>query len=372
MKNRRLATTVAIGLATRLMLFSTGEVDASKTSLLLKHNAYVYDQNGRRSRIPLTLTYDYSKRKSIFKVSLIHKGNQQPISGVKYIKGKKYYRVAKNRYIKAGTVTWNYFATTKDGGAPIRKSPTSPASEEDGVIGGQRIKIRGKANGADGYVWYRIGKDEWVSSKYTSIPSKAKGIIPQVDKKPEVESQSSILTPSGNNQNQSKNNTQIITQDKNNHKDDQVTYKGNIADYMDWLVQNPRLTEAQKANAKDAAEIIRGQGNVPSWYSTYVNINDSRDAASAMILAKTLDYYGRTNQIRINKGLPILKVSFRMIAKSIVSVDYQKRGGLEHSGYGSFENLAAGQGSAGRLDERRSYMEIQCKYQSIIGRSRIS
>lgn len=74
-----------------------------------------------------------------------------------------------------------------------------------------------------------------------------------------------------------------------------------------------------------------------------MNINDFRDAASAMNLAKTLDYYGRTNQIRINKGLPILKVSFRMIAKSIVSVDYQKRGGLEHSGYGSFENLAAGQ-----------------------------
>lgn len=343
MKFKNKAITLLAGIAVGVAVFSTETANASGISLILKRNAYIYNKNGHRSWLPLTLVYDGTHRKKIFKVRMEYKGNTEKIKGTKYINGKKYYKVAKNRYMKASDFTWNLFAT-KDGGAPLHKSPTSPSTDEDGVIGGWQIKIREKVNGYDGYVWYRIRKGEWVSSKDTSIPRKAKGAIPPVD------TQKDTNTFSTDSQNSVKNETKIpqVTVPAKQHDNqtkavDKAQYHGNVADFMDWLSQNSELSDAQKSSAMNAAEIIRGGGDAPSWYSTYVDINDVKDAASADNFAKTLDYYGRTNQIRTGKGIPAMKVSFRMIAKSIVSVDYQKRGGLEHSSYGGFENLASSQ-----------------------------
>lgn len=57
---------------------------SSKPTALLKHNAYVFDKNGRR-----------------IKVASLKKNKIVTILGTRYIKGKKYYQIAKNRFIKA-------------------------------------------------------------------------------------------------------------------------------------------------------------------------------------------------------------------------------------------------------------------------------
>ena len=61
---------------------------SSKLTALLKHNAYVFDKNGRR-----------------IKVASLKKNKIVTILGTRYIKGKKYYQIAKNRFIKAANVT---------------------------------------------------------------------------------------------------------------------------------------------------------------------------------------------------------------------------------------------------------------------------
>ncbi|RHX80373.1 SLAP domain-containing protein [Lactobacillus helveticus] len=61
---------------------------SSKPTALLKHNAYVYDKNGRR-----------------IKVASLKKNKIVTILGTRYIKGKKYYQIAKNRFIKAANAT---------------------------------------------------------------------------------------------------------------------------------------------------------------------------------------------------------------------------------------------------------------------------
>ena len=61
---------------------------SSKPTALLKHNAYVFDKNGRR-----------------IKVASLKKNKIVTILGTRYIKGKKYYKIAKNRFIKAANAT---------------------------------------------------------------------------------------------------------------------------------------------------------------------------------------------------------------------------------------------------------------------------
>ncbi len=61
---------------------------SSKPTALLKHNAYVFDKNGRR-----------------IKVASLEKNKIVTILGTRYIKGKKYYQIAKNRFIKAANAT---------------------------------------------------------------------------------------------------------------------------------------------------------------------------------------------------------------------------------------------------------------------------
>ncbi|MDY6043662.1 MAG: SLAP domain-containing protein [Lactobacillus johnsonii] len=61
---------------------------SSKPTALLKHNAYVFDENGRR-----------------IKVASLKKNKIITILGTRYIKGKKYYQIAKNRFIKAANAT---------------------------------------------------------------------------------------------------------------------------------------------------------------------------------------------------------------------------------------------------------------------------
>lgn len=61
---------------------------SSKPTALLKHNAYVFDKNGRR-----------------IKVASLKKNKIVTILGTRYIKGKKYYQIAKNRFIRAANAT---------------------------------------------------------------------------------------------------------------------------------------------------------------------------------------------------------------------------------------------------------------------------
>ena len=61
---------------------------SSKPTALLKHNAYVFDENGRR-----------------IKVASLKKNKIVTILGTRYIKGKKYYQIDKNRFIKAANAT---------------------------------------------------------------------------------------------------------------------------------------------------------------------------------------------------------------------------------------------------------------------------
>ncbi len=63
-------------------------ITSSKPTALLKHNAYVFDENGRR-----------------IKVASLKKNKIVTILGTRYIKGKKYYQIAKNRFIKAANAT---------------------------------------------------------------------------------------------------------------------------------------------------------------------------------------------------------------------------------------------------------------------------
>lgn len=71
----------------RLMNFKKYNT-SSKPTALLKHNAYVFDENGRR-----------------IKVASLKKNKIVTILGTRYIKGKKYYQIAKNRFIKAANAT---------------------------------------------------------------------------------------------------------------------------------------------------------------------------------------------------------------------------------------------------------------------------
>ncbi|NRO35087.1 SLAP domain-containing protein [Lactobacillus helveticus] len=61
---------------------------SSKPTAVLKHNAYVFDKNGRR-----------------IKVASLKKNKIVTILGTRYIKGKKYYQIAKNRFIEAANAT---------------------------------------------------------------------------------------------------------------------------------------------------------------------------------------------------------------------------------------------------------------------------
>ena len=80
----------------RLANFHKANVN-SKPTAMLKHNAYVFDENGKR-----------------VKVASLKKNKLIAIRGTRYIKGKKYYQISKNRFIKATNVTTSTANETTD------------------------------------------------------------------------------------------------------------------------------------------------------------------------------------------------------------------------------------------------------------------
>ncbi|WEV39960.1 SLAP domain-containing protein [Lactobacillus sp. ESL0681] len=67
---------------------NTGEAAPAETTKTLKHNAYVYDKNGKRAN------------KKVLK-----KSTDVKVTGTKTIKGKKYYVIADGQYVKAANFT---------------------------------------------------------------------------------------------------------------------------------------------------------------------------------------------------------------------------------------------------------------------------
>lgn len=83
-------------------------ITSSKPTALLKHNAYVFDENGRR-----------------IKVASLKKNKIVTILGTRYIKGKKYYQIAKNRFIKAANVTTSIANEANNGRNDLNQKSTA-------------------------------------------------------------------------------------------------------------------------------------------------------------------------------------------------------------------------------------------------------
>lgn len=79
-----------------------------KPTALLKHNAYVFNKNGRR-----------------IKVASLKKNKIVTILGTRYIKGKKYYQIAKNRFIKATNVTTSIANETNNNRNDLKQKSTA-------------------------------------------------------------------------------------------------------------------------------------------------------------------------------------------------------------------------------------------------------
>lgn len=156
-----LVTVAALSLGT-LSTINNQKVDASSTyKVQLTHNAAIYNSQGRRSsRI------------------ILKKGKVYSAYSIKKIKGKKYYRLTKGRYIKQSNAK-KYTAQSRSAlftvNVPdeVNAYETPNGNKADTYIAGEHKVYEQKAD-SQGTIWYRISKNMWISSKDTDKPQGSK------------------------------------------------------------------------------------------------------------------------------------------------------------------------------------------------------
>ncbi|RMC23848.1 MULTISPECIES: CAP domain-containing protein [unclassified Lactobacillus] len=174
-----LTTVVSVGLATPLIASNTNIVPFGQTAIVeaaakkitLKHNAYLYNYIGHRiGRGKLYRHHSYR------------------YYSVKYIHGKKYYRVDKNRYVKASNVAKLHSYKVEKGSNTTSSSTTKINTDGMGTpkfqvkIDNNNIDIYSASHAIPHGSWinsiplhgtynvyaeendmYEIGKDQWVN-----------------------------------------------------------------------------------------------------------------------------------------------------------------------------------------------------------------
>lgn len=162
MSNKKILATASmsflLGLSTISLPQSTQPVEASTSpKIQLRHNAYVYSAKG--------------KRKSKFSLK---RGTYFQTLGQKFIRGKKYYKIGKGKYIKfinavippdetidKGPVLFSVYLKP---GITLYSKPNGESSRET-LIGKQKVyEIYKDANGLE---WYRLPYKNWTKATDT-------------------------------------------------------------------------------------------------------------------------------------------------------------------------------------------------------------
>lgn len=149
-----LITVTALSLGT-LSTFTNQKVDAASTyKIQLTHNAAIYNSKGKRSsRI------------------ILKKGKILSAYNIKKISGKKYYHLTRGRYIKQVnaqkyTVKKSTALFTVNVPDEVKAFTAPNGNETDILVAGNHNVYEQKAD-AKGTMWYRIGKNQWITSSAT-------------------------------------------------------------------------------------------------------------------------------------------------------------------------------------------------------------
>ena len=162
MKNKKVLAATSMSFLLGLSIISlpqtTQPVEASASPRIqLRHNAYVYSAKG--------------KRKSKFSLK---RGTYFQTLGQKSIKGKKYYKIGKGKYIKFNNAVVPPDETIDKGpvlfsvylkpGITLYSRPNGESSRET-LIGKQKVyEIYKDANGLE---WYRLPYKNWAKATDT-------------------------------------------------------------------------------------------------------------------------------------------------------------------------------------------------------------
>lgn len=162
MKNKKVLAATSMSFLLGLSIISlpqtTQPVEASASPRIqLRHNAYVYSAKG--------------KRKSKFSLK---RGTYFQTLGQKSIKGKKYYKIGKGKYIKFNNAVIPPYETKEKGpglfsvylkpGITLYSKPNGESSREM-LLGKQKVyEIYKDANGLE---WYRLQDKNWAKATDT-------------------------------------------------------------------------------------------------------------------------------------------------------------------------------------------------------------
>lgn len=288
---------------------------AASHKVVVSRNSIVYTIHGKKTR------------------GRIRKGREVAYTSSKWIKGNKYYRIGKNRYIRQENthekVLFKVTATYDDDSGRVYTKPGKLTRHYLAVSGGN---VYQQYRDKSGQLWYRIGKNAWIKAKYTDKPNGQTNPKTTKSKKKATKKKASKKTSSKRKSSK------------------QYSISKNAASLMSYLANNSSLSESQRNNAIQAATLIKtgtisGQ-SAPSWFSKDVSLTSRNDATSAQNIKASLAVLTKMNQVRRQYGLPEFKVSPVTTAIAMIDADYQKQAGLAHPSYyqygSSSENLASG------------------------------
>ncbi|RMC47614.1 SLAP domain-containing protein [Lactobacillus sp. ESL0228] len=152
-----LTTVVSVGLATPLIASNTNIVPFGQTAIVeaaakkitLKHNAYLYNYIGHR----------IGRQK-------LYRHHSYRYYSVKYIHGKKYYRVGKNRYVKASNVAKMHSYKVKKGSNTTSLTNSSSTTKiNTNGMGTPKFQVKIDNNNIDIYsASHAIPHGSWINS----------------------------------------------------------------------------------------------------------------------------------------------------------------------------------------------------------------
>lgn len=134
-----------------------------------------------------------------------------------------------------------------------------------------------------------------------------------------------------------------LDQAKNNASASHTASEG-VAGFFQSIMNDPAASDAVKADAKSAYEIIVENSYKASWFDK-VDVSDKNDAASIQGLKNAITYFDAVNAIRRENNVNELGVNLTAMATAMLNCSYSGQVSFNHSGYiTGYENLASGSG----------------------------
>lgn len=236
-------------------------VEAATKKITLKHNAYLYNYRGRR----------VGRRK-------LYKNHTYTYYSIKRIHGKKYYRVGKNRYIKAGNVLVKRHTSKVNTPSNQEPESNSKLAINTSGMGTPKFQVAINESNADVFSashatangsWlgttnlngtynvyaedngmYEIGNGQWVKIGIANVISNNSNKSTQTDQKDNKNVSANISSQSNSKVNNAESNKQSSQSNSNQSKNSKVvmteSQKEEVIRYFLQMLNSKREEEGAK------------------------------------------------------------------------------------------------------------------------------